>query len=44
MRVFKPTYKVNGERRESRHWHVEFTDHLDVRHSIVATTDEAASK
>ncbi len=44
MRVFKPTYKVNGRPRTSPRWHVGFTDHLDVRRSIAATTDKAASE
>ncbi len=44
MRVFKPTYIVNGKPRTGPRWHVGFTDHLEVRRSLAATTDKTASE
>lgn len=45
MRVFKPkTRIVDGEPRAGPRWHVGFTDHLEVRRSLAATTDKTASE
>lgn len=45
MRVFKPTYKTNGqdEPRPGPRWYVAFRDHRGVRRRVVAFTDKAAS-
>ena len=43
MRLFKPTYTKNGERRLSPNWHLQFTDHSSMRRSLKATSDKAAS-
>ena len=43
MRVFKPTYKANGQRGTSPRWHVAFRDHRDARRRVVAFTDKSAS-
>ncbi len=45
MRVFKPkTHIVDGKPRAGPRWHVGFTDHLEVRRSLAATTDKTASE
>lgn len=31
-------------RCEASRWHVGFTDHLEIRHSLAATTDKTASR
>ena len=44
MRIFKPTYIVDGKPKAGPRWHVGFTDHLEIRHSLAATTDKTASE
>ena len=45
MRVFKPkTRIVDGKPRAGPRWHVAFTDHLEIRRSLAATTDKTASE
>lgn len=45
MRVFKPkTHILDGKSRAGPRWHVGFTDHLEIRRSLAATTDKTASE
>ena len=44
MRVFKPTYIVDGKRCTSPRWHVAFRDNRDTRRRVTAFTDKAQSE
>ncbi len=43
MRTFRPTFTENGQRRESKRWHVGFRDHNGARRSVVGFTDKRAT-
>ena len=39
MRLFKATYKPDGQKRFSRKWYLDFVDHNEIRHRIPGFAD-----
>lgn len=44
MRIYKPTWKKNGETKTSPRYHVVFRDHTNTRRRLAAFADKALSE
>ena len=44
MRIYKPTWKKNGETKTSPRYHVVFRDHTNTRRRLAAFADKTLSE